>query len=204
MNLTPDPNLASSTPFNALTPEEAAAQRRAEEKAVLDAKMALLPEYGDEAFPRRPKLARATARKASARARGMEPAVAGEASADAEDAVAAPGSVVAGGCLGGMAGNVALGFVLLALQRAGIALYGPGVLAVVVALVVLALLVGTWPRRVWLAAGGFLLGLVLCFGALFLFVRPALDPASERSIPATTSPGGAPPPVPSSDGMQPS
>ena len=207
MNFTPNPNSPSNTSSNTPAIEQAAAQRRteeqvrADEKAALDAKMALLPEYGDEAFPRHPKLARSSARQASAKTRGFGLAMTGE---DAENAVAAPGSVVAGGFLGGMAGNVVLGFALLALQRAGISLYGPGVLAVVVALVALALLVGSWPRRVWLGAGGFLLGLMLCFGALFLFVRPALDPDSARSIPATTSPGGAPPPAEISDGMQPS
>lgn len=212
MNSAPAPHSdsTSSTPFDAPpapppAPEEAQAQRQAAEQArtaeqaAIDAKMALLPDYSDEAFPCRATRSRGTARgSGGAKARGFGPDV------KDEDAVDAPGSVVAGGCLCGMAGNVVLGFALLALQRAGVALYGPGVLAILVALVVLALLIGTWPRRVWLAAGGFLLGLVLCFGALFLFVRPALDPVSSGSASATIPQGDARPPAEASEAMQPS
>lgn len=191
----------------------------------LQAKMALLPDYGDEPFPRRASGldfsasalgsslgsggGRAEARlegarqdepgvSARGRERGLGPDAAGE------DAVAAPASVVAAGCLGGMVGNAALGLVLLGVQRAGVTLYGPGVLAVVVALIVLGLLAGSWPRRVWLSAGGFLVGLVLSFGVLLLFVRPALDAATgTRAAPAvlqddTSAPSGA------TDGSQPS
>jgi hypothetical protein len=95
------------------------------------------------------------------------------------------GSVVAGGCLVGVLSNLLLGFGLLAVQRAGLTLSGAPVIAVTVALVALVLLLGTWPQRVWAGAGGFVLGLVACFVAIWLFVRPALTSAPDT--------GAAPP-----------
>lgn len=224
MNSSPDPRspseaaAAQSAPFDAppspRVPQEASApaqpaeQARVAEQAALEAKMALLPDYDDEPFPRRG--GRGAASKTSGGSQegvaegfpggfpgGFGPGVGGE------DVVQAPVSVLAGGCLGGILGNAALGFVLLGLQRAGVVLYGPGVLAIVVALVALALLAGSWPRRVWLAAGGFLLGLIVSFGVLFLFVRPALDAVRDGRLPASTSPQDGAPPAPE-EGLQPS
>jgi len=237
MNSTPDPDANSQrTPFDAppadsapvappVAPEDTSAQARAaalaQEEAALEAKMALLPDYGDEAFPRRASRPAASvsapaspASKSSkaeplsgeeivhdgeqSRARGLGPEAPG-------DEVAAPGSVVAAGCLGGMLGNALLGMLLLGLKHAGLSLYGPGVLAVVVALVVLALLAGSWPRRVWLGAGGFLLGLVLSFGVLFLFVRPALTASTDEGGASPRAPlNDAPPPAAEPDGLPPS
>lgn len=229
MNSTPDPRSTSegvppkSTPFDApptqastqsedlaptqsenLAPAQSAEQTRVAEQAALEAKMALLPDYDDEPFPRRS--GRAAASKTSG---GSQEGLAEGASrgfglgVEGEDVVQAPGSVLAGGCLGGILGNAVLGFVLLGLQRAGVALYGPGVLAIVVALVALALLAGSWPRRVWLAAAGFLLGLIFSFGILFLFVRPALDAVKDGRLPASASPQDEAPPA-SAEGLQPS
>ena len=239
MNSTPDPNATPErTPFDAapadsapVAPEDTedtAAQARAaalaQEQAALEAKMALLPDYGDEAFPRRASRPAASASASPTSRSGKAEPLAGEEGVHQVeqsrtrgfgpqapgDEVAAPGSVVAAGCLGGMLGNAALGMVLLGLKRAGLYLYGPGVLAVVVALVVLALLAGSWPKRVWLGAGGFLLGLVLSFGTLFLFVRPVLTAGDD--VGAALDPGAAllgpqndvPPPAPEPDEVQPS
>ncbi len=208
MNPTPDPNATpNQTPFNTPSPfdapgitgeaaaqaqTQATAQAKAREQAELEAKMALLPDYEDEAFPRRSSLLSASGAKPVAVPVHVE-AVSGRGfGPELEEGVDAPAALVAGGCLGGVLSNIVLGFFLLVLQHAGVALYGPGVLAVVVALVVLGLVLGSWSKRVWLSAGGFLLGLLLSFGALFLFVRPALTAGAPAPASTSIAPANVP------------
>ncbi len=96
------------------------------------------------------------------------------------------GSVLLGGALCGCFGNVVLGFILLAFERAGVTIYGPGALAVVLGLVLLGLLAREWPRRVTLGVAAFGISLLLSYALLYLLVRPALnsfDPGKLPNVP---------------------
>ena len=124
---------------------------------------ALLPDFDDEA-------------------RVGEPALASKTPLDAK-ATQGDGSALLGGAVCGCLGNLALGFVLLAFERAGLQIYGPGALAVVLGLILLFLLAREWPRRVMLGVAAFGISLLLSYFLLYLLVRPALNSFNPSALP---------------------
>ena len=93
-------------------------------------------------------------------------------------------SSASGGFVGGMMANLLLGFVLLLLKRAGLPIYGPGLMAMLTGALLLLLILGNWTRPVAFTLLGFLAGLVTTYAVLWLFLGPllrsALDNASEN------------------------
>ena len=96
----------------------------------------------------------------------------------------AESSALLGGALCGCFGNVVLGFILLAFERAGLTIYGPGALALVLGVVLLVLLAREWPRRVVLGVVSFGISLLLSYALLYLLVRPALNSFDPGKLPA--------------------
>ena len=92
-------------------------------------------------------------------------------------------SALWGGAVCGCFGNFVLGFGLLAFERAGLKIYGPGALALLAGLILLAALVRVWPRRVWLGMAAFGVSLVLSYGLLYLLLRPALNSFDPSKLP---------------------
>ena len=93
------------------------------------------------------------------------------------------GSALLGGAVCGCLGNFALGFVLLAFERAGLTIYGPGALAVVLGVILLILLAREWPLRVMLSVAAFGISLLLSYLLLYLLVRPALNSFEPSALP---------------------
>jgi hypothetical protein len=88
-------------------------------------------------------------------------------------------SAVTSGCLSGVLANGLLGAVLLAMQRAGVDIYGPGAVAVLAGLVLLTGVLLPLGRRALLFVGAFVAGLLLFYAATYVLVRPALDSATS-------------------------
>ncbi len=130
---------------------------------------ALLPDFDDKPRIGRQKFASATLLS--------EPA--------APDPTAAPDERrdILGGAVGGCVGNVVLGFVLLAFERAGLTIVGPGALAIVLGCTLLMLLAREWPRRVMLAGAAFGISLLLSYLLLYLLVRPAFNSFDPSALP---------------------
>ena len=126
---------------------------------------ALLPDFADEA------------RIGSQETVGSTAAVAPAPNASGE------GGVVLGGAVCGCLGNFALGFILLAFERAGLKIYGPGALAMVLGVTLLVLLAREWPRRVLVGGAAFGISLLLSYGLLYLIVRPALNSFDPGKLP---------------------
>jgi hypothetical protein len=122
---------------------------------------------------------------------------------DADTATGFERSTLFNGCLLGLASNVLLGYFVLMLQRAGLNVYGPGLVAMVVGGGALALALGNWSRRsqtFWSAVLG---GLIIGFALIWLAIRPLF----QAVLPENSSGGNVPmvpvPPSRPADGSNP-
>ena len=102
------------------------------------------------------------------------------------------GGPLASGCMSGVLANALLGFVLVALQRSGVDVYGPGAVAIVAGLTLLLCALVPLSRQAMLFGASFVAGLLLFYGVIYVLVRPALNMPEARPEPVGQSQGAAP------------
>jgi hypothetical protein len=97
-------------------------------------------------------------------------------------------AIVLNGCVCGLFLNIVLGYVTLVLQRQGLPVYGPAVVAITVGLGLLLLILKPWSRRTQLLIVSCLGGMILGFCAIWLLIRPLLPTADApvRSTPTSS------------------
>lgn len=155
-----------STPENPTPPANPPSSRR----ELTPEERALLPDFDDEARIGSQETVRPSAATAPA---AIAPAP--KASGDV--------GVVLGGAVCGCFGNFALGFILLAFERAGLMIYGPGALVLVLGTIVLILLARAWPRRVIVGGAAFGISLLLSYGLLYLIARLVFNSLDPSKLP---------------------